>query len=267
MSYAWDLDNNGSFETAGQSATFSAAALDGPSSHTIRVQATDPGGLTAVSQATVNVLNVAPTVGAPAISPAPSLLNQAATASASFIDPAPNDAPFTCTVDYGDGSGAQAGTVSGSTCTGPAHAYTAVGSYTVLVSVTDKDGGTGTSSVGHNVIYNFTGFFEPVVNQPAFNQVKAGSSVPIKFSLNGDQGLDILASGYPKSQSIACDTSAPVTGLETASNPSSSGLSYDASTDRYNFVWKTNKSWAGSCRLFILRLKDGSEYYLNFKFS
>ena len=35
LSYAWDLDNDGIFETPGQSATFEAANLDGPSSYTI----------------------------------------------------------------------------------------------------------------------------------------------------------------------------------------------------------------------------------------
>src|SRR2546423_10048863 len=35
LTYAWDLDNNGSYETPGQSPTFSAAALDGPSPHTV----------------------------------------------------------------------------------------------------------------------------------------------------------------------------------------------------------------------------------------
>jgi predicted extracellular nuclease len=60
LTYAWDLDNNGSFETPGQSATFSAATLDGPSSHTIKVRVTDNGNLIAVDEATVNVQNVAP---------------------------------------------------------------------------------------------------------------------------------------------------------------------------------------------------------------
>jgi VCBS repeat-containing protein len=60
LTYAWDLDNNGSFETSGQNATFSAAGLNGPSSYTIKVQVTDLGGLTAVDEATVNVQNTAP---------------------------------------------------------------------------------------------------------------------------------------------------------------------------------------------------------------
>ena len=36
LTYAWDLDNNGSFETPGQTATFSAAALTAPGTHTIK---------------------------------------------------------------------------------------------------------------------------------------------------------------------------------------------------------------------------------------
>ena len=64
ITFAWDLDNNGSFETSGQSVPFSAAGLDGPSTQTIVVQVTDDGGLSATDQATVNVQNVAPTVGA-----------------------------------------------------------------------------------------------------------------------------------------------------------------------------------------------------------
>ena len=61
---AWDLDNNDSFETAGQSVTFSAASLDGPSSYTVKVKATDPLGLSAEATATVNVFNVSPSVAA-----------------------------------------------------------------------------------------------------------------------------------------------------------------------------------------------------------
>jgi hypothetical protein len=61
LTYAWDLDNNGTYETDGQSPTFSAAALDGPSSRTVGVRVTDNGGLTGTATATVNVTNVAPT--------------------------------------------------------------------------------------------------------------------------------------------------------------------------------------------------------------
>ena len=48
------------------------------------------------------------------------------------------------------------------------------------------------------MIYDFDGFFRPVDMGDTVNSVKAGSAVPIKFSLDGDQGLGIIASGYPK---------------------------------------------------------------------
>ena len=75
LTYAWDPGDN-VFETPGQSVTFSAANLDGPSSYTVQVQVSDPGGLTAVDTATVDILNVAPTVNPPAVSPEPSTKRQ-----------------------------------------------------------------------------------------------------------------------------------------------------------------------------------------------
>ena len=89
----------------------------------------------------------------------PSLLDHTAVASASFTDAGINDAPFTCIVDYGDGSGSLPGTLDGTTCTGPDHTYSWVGSYTVVVAVTDKDSATGTTSAAHAVIFDFSGFF------------------------------------------------------------------------------------------------------------
>ena len=58
LTYAWDLDNNGSFETAGQAPTYTAG--DGPASPTVRVQVSD-GTATTVDEATVNISNVPPT--------------------------------------------------------------------------------------------------------------------------------------------------------------------------------------------------------------
>ncbi len=69
LTYAWDLDNNGSFETEGQNITFSATDLDGPAIRTIAVQVTDEGGLSATDQITVDVTNVAPTATFNATSP------------------------------------------------------------------------------------------------------------------------------------------------------------------------------------------------------
>jgi CheY-like chemotaxis protein len=41
-------------------------------------------------------------------------------------------------------------------------------------------------------------------------------------------------------------------------NAGGSNLTYDASSDTYTYIWKTDKAWKGTCRQFVLGLKDGS---------
>ncbi len=266
LTYAWDLDNNGSFETSGQSVTFDAALLDGPSSYIIKVRVTDPLGLFADDTATVTVNNVAPTVNTPGVSPEPSTEGNSVVASATFSDPGVSDAPFTCSVNYGDGSGNLAGSVSGNICTGPAHTYVTFGSYTVSVSVTDKDGGTGSASKTHAVLFNWAGFFQPVDNMPTVNSVKAGQAIPVKFSLGGNKGLNIFAAGYPLSTKVNCATGNPQDDIEETVTAGNSSLSYSAGSDQYNYVWKTDKAWAGTCRQLVVKLVDGSLHVANFKY-
>jgi hypothetical protein len=95
------------------------------------------------------------------------------------------------------------------------------------------------------------------------NKVRAGSAVAVKFSLGGDKGLGIFADGYPRLRTISCDSEAPMDTIEQTVSASSSGLSYDASSDQYTYVWKTHKSWTG-CRQLEMVLKDGSLHEANF---
>lgn len=112
--------------------------------------------------------------------------------------------------------------------------------------------------------FSFTGWFPPVENPFVVNSVKAGQAIPMKFSLNGNQGLGIIESGYPVSQQITGVDWVPVNEIEGTS--SGSGLSYDAASDQYTYVWKTNKAWAGTWRRFTLRLTDGTDHIALFKF-
>jgi len=167
ITYAWDLDNNGSFETPGQTVTFSAAGLTAPMTLTIAVRGTDPGGLTDVKTATVNV-------------------------------------------------------------------------------------------VWHNGGFNLPGGGNRVT-------FKAGANVPVKFSLGGDHGLDILRPGYPASDAFTCGGTAPTNA--TGQINWGGTLKYDAPSDTYSFNWKTDRAWANSCRVLVVGLKDGTNLVATFTFN
>ncbi len=118
-------------------------------------------------------------------------------------------------------------------------------------------------------VYEFDGFFRPVEKFPTVNDVKAGRAIPIKFSLNGDQGLDIFETGYPKSVEINCEESTvPINAINVTDTAGMSSLSYDdTDAGQYIYVWKTEKSWlSGTCRQLEVKLNDGQSYYANFQF-
>ncbi len=159
--------------------------------------------------------------------------------------------------------------IASQSCAAPVTAP--VGSKTVACAATDRAGNTANSDaayqvVNNQVVYNFTGFFQPVDNLPTLNLATAGSSIPVKFSLNGNQGLNILATGYPASSPIACNANEPGSVIEETVNAGGSSLTYNAAADQYIYVWKTIKAWKGTCRILVVRLSDGSDHYAKFSF-
>jgi hypothetical protein len=153
-----------------------------------------------------------------------------------------------------------------------------VGTHTIQYQAVDWAGHTGAmQTLTFEVHYEFSGFFEPVDNKDAsgnfiLNTVKAGSAVPVKFSLGGNQGLNVLAPGTatspnPKSEAVNCTTSGTEDVVEETMNAGGSSLSYDASANQYTYVWKTDKTWATTCRLFTLTLSDGTLHQAKFKFA
>jgi hypothetical protein len=117
------------------------------------------------------------------------------------------------------------------------------------------------------VVYNFSGFKAPVDNLPVLNLAKAGSNIPLKFSLGGNKGMAIFADGYPKSQVIPCNSTALVDGIEITDSPGNSSLTYDAATGLYHYNWKTEKNWT-LCRQLVMKFADGTTYgRADFKFT
>lgn len=170
LTYEWDLDDDGTYETSGETVAFSAAALNAPATRTIRVRVTDTGGLAATDEATVKLT------------------------------------------------------------------------------------------------YAFSGFFGVLQNLPVANEVVAGKAVAAKFKLNGDQGLAVIAAGYPASQPITCDAFAVTDPVEETVDATTSSLSYKPETDMYQYTWKTTVAWKNTCRRLNIKLNDGTDHVLYFLF-
>ena len=184
LTYAWDLDNNGSFEASGQSVPFDAAALDGPSRYTVTVSATDPLGLSAESSATVDVTNVAPAVSAAFGASSVSCGTNNAILTVTFSDPAAADT-HSALINWGDGNTQTVGAATSPVVL--AHTYAAAGIYTATASVTDDDGGTGNATAVVSVKYTTSGFLQPI-NPDGTSVFKYNSTIPVKVSFTNCDG-------------------------------------------------------------------------------
>ncbi len=171
----------------------------------------------------------------PSVTPNPVLLNGSATASPGANDATSDVASASC--DPVDTS--------------------AVGARSVTCRATDNAGNTNSAPANYRVVYAFTGFFQPIDNSGVFNKAKAGSTIPVKFSLGGDQGLSILASA-PSSTQVACPSSTTAVDELEEYTTAVSGLKYDATANQYIYNWKTDGSWAGKCRQLRVLLNDGT---------
>lgn len=221
---------------------------------TFEVTATDTSGNTSTRSVTYEVVaqsdDMAPTISL--VSPAEGAeVVQESTLIADYAC-ADETALASCVGDVPDGDPIDTSTV---------------GDKTFTVTATDDAGNDTVTTVNYSVIWPFGGFTGPV-GGAMLNLAKAGGVVPVRFSLGGDRGMGILASGYPKSIRISCDTSEQADPLEeyAASSPGNNTLSYDPSTGEYGYNWKTGKAWSGTCRRFVIQLVDGAEHTADFRF-
>ncbi len=113
--------------------------------------------------------------------------------------------------------------------------------------------------------YTFNNFKKPVKSAPNLNNVEEGSTIPVKFDLGGDQGLNVLPTYIAKSQKIKCSTKQPLGDATEISINNNGGLSIN-SEGIYKFNWKTLKKWEDSCRQLILEFTNGETVVAYFKF-
>src|SRR5262249_2564684 len=80
------------------------------------------------------------------------------------------------------------------------------GPYTFPVTAPDTFGRRTTATSTYALVPGIT-FLPPALGDPllpVLNIAKAGSTVPVNFSLLSNRGLDIFDPGYPRSEQIAC---------------------------------------------------------------
>ena len=133
---------------------------------------------------------------------------------------------------------------------------------------TNRDDNTEAFDVPPQCSAPGTGFAAPVSNLPSTNTFVAGETVPLRFNLGGDLGMSPLASNQPSSQRISCGTGLPVQfAITTPTQSSNNKLTYNPTTQRYQYNWVTEAGWAGTCRQVILTLDDGTQLRARFEFT
>ncbi len=138
-----------------------------------------------------------------------------------------------------------------------------VGPKSFTVSSATEAGGTSSETVHYRVVYPFH-FIAPTEELPGpARQVVAGPKYKVRFSLDGYHGSNVLK-GWPRQHQVNCETGKVLSRLSTSGIKR---IRYRAATDQYVVLWDTRESWAGQCRTFVVRLKDGTRHTAKFEFT
>ena len=183
LSYAFDCDNNGTFEVGPQPASSAQCTFNDEGTYQVNVKVTDGNGGSATGSTSVVVNNVNPTIGALTTTGSGTACigsNNVATLSFSITDPGTSDTQ-SGTINWGDGTTT---TFSGSSVT-EQHSYGA-GTYNITVNASDNDGGNAepkstTTENQVSLLYKVSELQDPVNRTGMTMSVfKHGSTVPLK---------------------------------------------------------------------------------------
>ncbi|MCG8651522.1 MAG: PKD domain-containing protein, partial [Pirellulales bacterium] len=188
----------------------------------VTVTDTADGSSTDNDSQTVDVLNVAPDIGA-ADTDASTLLTskdagEVVTLTATFVDPGADEEVYTSVITWGDGSTSNA-TVSFNSVTGKGtltatHTYTADGIYDITVDLQDDDLGVATAASALAVIGDFTNS-TPTIADQTFSVLEnsASGTVVGTIAASDDGDLTYALTGFPQKLALTGTSDGPADGL------------------------------------------------------
>lgn len=126
-----------------------------------------------------------------------------------------------------------------------------LGETTVTCTATDAKGNAATESFKVDVTYGFSGVAQPI-NADGSSVFKAGSTVPVKFSLTGaSAGITNAVASLSVVRRTSAIGGTVTEAVSTATATTGSLFRYDASSGQYIFNWSTKGLTAGSYLLSI----------------
>lgn len=234
--------------------------------HTVTVSVTDDRGVTGTGTAAITVNNINPslvTINAPSGSV---LVNTYISASAGFTDPGILDT-YTAVWDWGDGNTTtETATESSSTGSGyisSSHAYATTGVYSITFTVTDKDGGQGTSTFQYISVYDANTSFAGGRSFDNPSQASTSATGKVTFGISSKYSNNNALTGSFKMDFKAANISFDSTILQSLAT--SNGKAYLKGTGNMNglsgysfLVTAIDGSITGGQDLIRLQIKDNA---------
>ncbi len=215
LTYSFDFDGDGVFEVVG--ATTPGLTLpgsffaDGPATRRVVGRVSDADGGFTDYTLDINVNNVDPTItlaGDTVTLP----LGGTLSAAGSFFDPGADT--HAATIDYGDGTGPVPLALNADGTFTLNHTYTTAGTFAVVVTVTDDDGGVGTA-----------GFTVEVVAPPAVSALVINDGSPQR-SMVATLSVVFAAGVTLSADAFVLDRAAGGSVAVVATNPSGDGVTW-----------------------------------------